>query len=308
MPSGSPEGRSKASIGLTTSSIEAGYANISNAPNLLRQEALMPQIMTTTTAPALRALLDRFIDYAGLFPPAALPLDTTVANYQSYQSGDFSWMLHWLVVPAIDMQHVPASLDGALSVLSEADDGRAASLETKSVVVAQRPVYCEVAAAATDVLDAVKEAGCFAKIRTGGLTPEAIPAPDQVAAFIAACAGRRLAFKATAGLHHPIRAMHSLTYEADAPRAVMHGFINVLMASAFAWRGEAELEPIIAEMDPSAFSFDERGHWRNKSLSVEEICQARHNFIHSVGSCSFDEPVADLQALGLLPNVQVANR
>jgi hypothetical protein len=275
-------------------------ANINNTPRFLGQEAATIQLMTPNVAPALRALLDHFIDYAGLFPPAALSLDTTVANYKTYQNGDYSWMLRWLVVPSTDMDRVPSSLDGALAVLAEGDDKRAASLETKTVFVAQRPVYCEVAAGNWQELDAVKKAGCFGKIRTGGLKPEAIPGPADVAAFIAACAERRLPFKATAGLHHPIRAMYPLTYEAGAPQAVMHGFLNVLMASAFAWHGEAEIEPIISETDASAFSFDQRAHWRNKSLGLAEIHDARLNFMHSVGSCSFDEPVADLQALGLL--------
>jgi hypothetical protein len=273
----------------------------------LSMEALIVLPMTTAIAPALRALLERFIDYAGLFPPAALALDATMANYLTYKNGEHSWMLRWLVVPAVDMDRVPRSLDGALSVLSEADDKRAASIETKGVMLARRPVYCEVPISDMIALDAVQRAGCFAKIRTGGLKPEAIPSPAEVAAFISACATRRLPFKATAGLHHPVRAMQSLTYEADAPRATMHGFVNVLMAAAFAWHGEADIEPIIAETDAAAFTFDERAHWRNKSLSEGEVRESRHKFMHSVGSCSFDEPVADLQALGLLPNAYAAS-
>jgi hypothetical protein len=215
-------------------------------------------------------------------------------------------MLASLVVPSADLARVPASLDGALAILAESDNERAASLETKGVIAATRPVYCEVACSNLAELDAVKEAGCFGKIRTGGLKPEAIPAPSAVAAFILACAERRLPFKATAGLHHPIRATQSLTYEAGAPRAVMHGFLNVLMASAFAWHGEKDIEPIIAETEASAFSFGERAAWRSKSLDLDQIRQARLNFIHSVGSCSFDEPVADLQSLGLLPDAYAA--
>ncbi len=134
--------------------------------------------------------------------------------------------------------------------------------------------------------------------------PEAIPSPKDVAAFIVACAERRLPFKATAGLHHPIRAEYALTYEADAPRAVMHGFLNVLMASAFAWRGEKNIEAIIAETDASAFTFDGGAKWRDLTLSADEIKDARQNFMHSIGSCSFDEPVHELQALGLLPKTK----
>jgi hypothetical protein len=256
--------------------------------------------MTTGVAPALKALLERVIDYAGMYPPAGLPLEETIANFGNYRGGDHKWMLRSLVVGAAEMSRVPPALDGALAVLSESDDSRAASLESKGIVAASRPVYCEVALSSLDQLAAVKQAGCFAKMRTGGLKPEAIPTPTQVAAFITACAERRLPFKATAGLHHPVRAEYPLTYETNAPRAVMHGFLNVLMASAFAWHGEHDLEPILSETDPAAFSFDERAHWRKKSLNTEQVREARRDFIHSIGSCSFDEPVHELQGLGLL--------
>ena len=256
---------------------------------------------TTRVAPALRALLENLIDYAGMYPPAGLPLEQTLQNYGTYRDGDYSWMLRWLVIGGADLTKVPASLDGALAVLAESEETRAASLETKGVVSAQRPVYVEVALNDLNKLDAVKQADCFGKIRTGGVKPEAIPTPADVAAFILACADRRLPFKATAGLHHPIRAEYALTYESDAPRAVMHGFLNVLMASAFAWQGERDIEPIIAETDAGAFSFDdEHGRWRDKSVSTTQIRDARQNFMHSMGSCSFDEPVHELQALGLI--------
>src|ERR1039458_1007223 len=54
--------------------------------------------------------------------------------------------------------------------------------------------------------------GGFVKVRTGGLTPEAIPESEAVADFLCRAAARRLPFKATAGLHHPIRSLHPLTY------------------------------------------------------------------------------------------------
>ena len=186
--------------------------------------------MTTAVAPALKALLERVIDYAGMYPPAALPLEETIANYGIYRQGDLAWMLRSLVIGAADVPHVPKALDGCLAVLTETDDTRAASLETKKIVTAQRPVYCEVPLDSLAQLDVVKQGGCFAKIRTGGVKPEAIPAPSKVAAFITACAERRLPFKATAGLHHPVRGNYPLTYETSAPQAVMHGFLNVLMA------------------------------------------------------------------------------
>ena len=146
----------------------------------------------------------------------------------------------------------------------------------------------------------MKKLGAFAKIRSGGVVPEAIPSMNQLADFILRCAELRLPFKATAGLHHPIRASHPLTYEADSPRAAMHGFINVFLAAAFAWAGRTDLQPLLSETDPGAFRFDEQAHWRDWSLTADQVREARCNFAHSFGSCSFTEPVESLQQLGWL--------
>lgn len=248
-------------------------------------------------APALRALLDRLIDYAGTFPPATLARDAAIANYQQYRAGEHSWMLRWLVVSASDLPQVPHELDGMLSVLADADEPRAAAIETKRIFAPGRPTYCEVPAM---VLDTVLSAGCFAKLRTGGVTPEAIPSIEDVAGFLRACAERQLPFKSTAGLHHPLRSMQPLTYAPDAPRAMMHGFLNVFLAAAFTWSGERDIEPILAETDPSAFSFEPVARWQNKLLTVEQIRDARTNFAHAFGSCSFEEPIQELKGLGLL--------
>jgi hypothetical protein len=254
--------------------------------------------MADPVSPAIRALLERLIDYAGTFPPAGLPCGAAAANFATYRAGPRAWMLRYLVVSAADLDRVSTDFDGALSVLAETDTPRAAALETKRVMRAPLPVYCEVPIAG---LDEVRRAGCFAKVRTGSVKPEGIPSVTEVADFIRACADRRLAFKATAGLHHPLRAEHPLTYEPDSPRAVMHGFLNVFLAASCAWHGTRDIEPILAETDPAAFKFEgDRAHWRGLLLSADQIREARTNFAHAFGSCSFDEPVRDLEALGLL--------
>lgn len=253
--------------------------------------------MPTNVAPSLRALCTHLIDYAGTFPPASLACGAAVANYGSYRQSQHAWMLRWLVVSAADLDRVPAEFAGALSVLADADHPRAAAIEAKRVFHASRPVYCEVP---VTQLDEVKRAGCFAKIRTGGVKPEAISTVADVAAFIRACADRKLPFKATAGLHHPVRAEYALTYEADSPRAVMHGFLNVFLASCFVWHGRRDIEALLSETDPAAFHFDDRAHWRDWSLTAEQVAAARTQFAHAFGSCSFEEPVRDLEALGLL--------
>jgi hypothetical protein len=248
-------------------------------------------------APGLRALLRNLIDYAGMFPPASLAREDAIAKYRCHRGGEHRWMLARFVVPAAQVEGMPAQLDGHLAVLSDVDHPRADAIESKKIISTSKPTYCEVA---IEQLDEVKKAGSFAKIRTGGVRSDAIPSVDSVASYIIACAERRLPFKATAGLHHPVRQVHRLTYEPDAASAMMHGFINVFLAAAFAWHGESQIHPILAETDPEAFQFNEKAHWRNLSLSSDEIAEARRRFAHSFGSCSFEEPIDDLRALGWL--------
>jgi hypothetical protein len=257
---------------------------------------------TKKVAPGLAALLESVIDYAGVFPPAGLSVDAATVNYDNYKNGGYAWMLRWLVVNESGLAAVPAAQMSSVSLLAEATRSGVAAIESKNVVDVSRseaPVYCEVAFDNLSQLEAVKKSGCYAKMRTGGLKPEAIPTSEQVAEFINRCADLELPFKATAGLHHPLRSMQALTYEADAPRAVMHGFINVLMASAFAWQGATDLEPILNEMDAQAFKFDDGASWRGRPLTRQQIVDMRANLMHSIGSCSFEEPVEDLRALGL---------
>ncbi len=142
-----------------------------------------------------------------------------------------------------------------------------------------------------------------AKVRTGGVVPEAIPDPADLARFIAACATAGVPWKATAGLHHPVRGERALTYEPGGPRAVMHGFLNVFAAAAFARAGAAlaDLEAVLREEEASAFRLDEDGlAWRHLRVSADDVLEARRDFATSFGSCSFAEPVADLRALGVL--------
>jgi hypothetical protein len=242
----------------------------------------------------LRALLGNLIDYAGMFPPASLSREAAMNLYSRYRTGEHAWMLGHFVIAAAQVDKLSREVDWPFAVLSDADDPRADVIESKKIISTAKPTYCEVS---IEQLDEVKKAGSFAKIRTGGVTSDAIPSVESVASFILACAERRLAFKATAGLHHPIRSMHRLSYEPDARSAMMHGFINVFLAAAFAWHGDRQIQPIVAETDASAFRFDDRAHWRDKSLSSKEIAETRRELAHSFGSCSFDEPIEELRAL-----------
>lgn len=154
------------------------------------------------------------------------------------------------------------------------------------------------------MIAALSGSGACAKVRCGGVTPDAIPVPDRVAAFLHACAAGDVPFKATAGLHHPVRAEQPLTYEPSPPRAVMHGFVNVFLAAVAARADRAspdDLAAILDERDPSAFTFTAvAAAWRGREWAAESITSIRASFALSIGSCSFEEPVADLRGLGWL--------
>lgn len=143
-----------------------------------------------------------------------------------------------------------------------------------------------------------------AKIRTGGVTPAAFPTPAEVSAFVNACGAADVPFKATAGLHHPLRGAFPLTYEAGCPSATMYGFVNIFMMAAFVrikGANDAEALKLLTEEEPDAFTWcDEVVSWRGHGLETGQIAAAREQFCLSFGSCSFDEPVGDLVKLGWL--------
>ncbi len=144
-----------------------------------------------------------------------------------------------------------------------------------------------------------------AKIRCGGVTADLFPSSADIARFMHACNAADVPFKATAGLHHPIRSEHELTYESDSPVGMMHGFINVFIAGAMTKAIKnidiETITSILEETDPKAFIFEEQSiRWNDLMLPVEQLALAREHFATSYGSCSFDEPRQDLKALGLL--------
>jgi hypothetical protein len=153
------------------------------------------------------------------------------------------------------------------------------------------------------LLDTTRAAQVSAKVRTGGVTAEAFPAPAEVASFLIACAKRDLSFKATAGLHHPCRGIYPLTYDAASPKAMMFGFLNVLIAATLARVGK-DRESIITVLqvdDVGEFWFgSEEIRWRDARISRAEVKDTRTDFALSFGSCSFEEPIEALRSLSLL--------
>ena len=297
-------------------------------------------MVASRPSPSLRALVARAVDYAGLFPPAALSMREAVARQAVYLQSADAWMLGRFVVPVSrlkEMAEAAAShvADGAqpwrLSVLIddattdaltvrdfsdahgerfvvEAVEGRAASAdEIEHMLDAFEPRlerYVELPSQDDPraLIESVSRAGGRAKIRTGGVTPDAFPSAAKIARFVARCAESGVAFKATAGLHHAVRGAYRLTYETDATTAPMFGFLNLFAASALAAAGgsEPELVPLIEESRGASFAFDSSGmRWRDRFVPLDRIVHARRTLAIAFGSCSFEEPRDELRELAL---------
>jgi hypothetical protein len=146
---------------------------------------------------------------------------------------------------------------------------------------------------------AIARRGGRAKIRTGGVTPDAFPPAEAVARFLRACGDAGVPFKATAGLHHPLRAEYRLTYAADSPSGTMFGFLNVFLAAAFVRHGmgDADAVRLLEERAPEAIVFSaDTVEWRGRRLDRSAIAAARISGIVAFGSCSFTEPVGELRS------------
>lgn len=287
----------------------------------------------------IQTLLTQLIDYAGLFPPAKLAMRPAVEEYARVRASGDAWALARFIVPfarLTDFEDAARDLlTGAddpwpLSVLAGADPeaesealdafhqrcpgARAEAIETRADTVAEVArkasafanfeTYIEIPhhRDPTELLEAIAKAGARAKIRTGGITEDALPPAAEVARFIAAAARVGATFKATAGLHHPLRGAYRLTYAADAASGTMHGYLNLFLAAALASRiSEDEIVALLEERDHNAFTFtDESVGWRGHSLGQADLTAARKGFATSYGSCSFREPLEEIRALGLL--------
>lgn len=294
------------------------------------------------TAP--QALLRGLIDYAGLFPPAALSMPETVQRFADYQRRSDQWALARLVVPVARLGEFETAVAGlssadreqsrwpiaALAGTDPAGDRATIaafntryassrtgveSIEMRAASVAQilalGPVgkelefYCELPLSAElpALVAATSQIGARAKIRTGGVKPVDFPAPEAILAFLAACAAERVAFKATAGLHHPVRGPAPLTYEPGASRATMYGYLNLILAAAVLWhqRPEKDAYELLRIPDRSLLHItDAAVEWAGIRLSVAEIHSARQQFVLAIGSCSFTEPLDGFVPLGTI--------
>ncbi len=289
---------------------------------------------------SIKTLLTEIVDYAGLFPPSKLPLDVAVKNYAAYLKSEESWMLGRFVLPFESLDEfsevasphyskknlwrlsllIDSDLEIALEKISEfntANDGNAVvdSLEIKvsdaaeisdanEIVPKEMKVFFEfpLTDILTDFITTLTIAKRGAKIRTGGITQEAFPSTDLIIKFMRICVAANIPFKATAGLHHPLRCTKPLNYENDAPKGLMHGFLNVFLSACYLRKNLNSnfVHQLMNEVDSGNFSFSDEGiMWNGHSLSNSEIATMRAKNAISFGSCSFLEPIEDLQNIGI---------
>ncbi len=285
--------------------------------------------------PSVSAFLTGLIDYAGLFPPAALAMPEAVRLYGRYRTGPDAWMLGPFICPAARLtefadaagaslspddpwplsiligEETEAGLDAIHAFLKPREDSvRIVALEAKASRAGQIdaaidllpdgiPCFFELPTTSDfrGLIAALAGTDHAAKVRTGGTTPDLFPSPETLARFIAASRDAAVSFKATAGLHHPLP-----RFDASV-KCRMHGFFNVFGAAILAAVTDAsadELRTILESENPADFRFDDEG-WTiaGRRLATDDITQGRL-FARSFGSCSFDEPRDDLRELNLL--------
>lgn len=291
---------------------------------------------------SLHTLLHALVDYAGLFPPAALPMDAAVANYARYHRSGEAWMLGRFVAPVARLGEMGEAMRAAgepgdsrpwrVSALVGGDvagdiaavrafnagghGANVGALEVKAdtvdavrgiaaAVPREMKTYIEIPVSGDPraLLSAIAASKLRAKIRTGGVTAAAFPPVEDVARFLRSCYSAGAPFKATAGLHHAVRGEYALTYEPGAPRAVMHGFLNVFLAAAFHYNGltgRDTLDLLTAESFDDIVMDDDRLAWREYVVTIHELSAVRRRLAVAFGSCSFREPVDELTSMGLL--------
>ncbi len=289
---------------------------------------------------SLKILLAEIVDYAGLFPPTEVSMAIAVKNYSEYLKSENSWMLGSFIVPAgrLDEFSIEAEkllnkkTPWRLSVLAsddliktlkkvgefnEANFGKATieTLELKVETTAEiyeaakilprtLTTYFEIPAKDIlyDFITALALTKQRAKIRTGGISQDAFPSTDAIIKFMRICVAANIPFKATAGLHHPLRCTKPLTYETNAPIGTMHGFLNLFLSAIYLRQdlNNSFVHKLMNETDAQNILFNEDDIiWSNQIILTENIALVREKNAISFGSCSFLEPIEDLISLNI---------
>ena len=136
------------------------------------------------------------------------------------------------------------------------------------------------------------------KVRCGGPSIDLVPSIGSLAEAIMYMAENKIPVKFTAGLHHPI-----LHFDPKLG-GMVHGFLNVFMASILAYGNRSNyslIQSVLSDQDPSNFIFDKNSaYYKDIKIQMEDIQHIRQSYVHSFGTCSFDDPIMDLTSLGII--------
>ncbi len=288
---------------------------------------------------SLRILLAEIIDYAGLFPPSNVGMTSAVQNYANYLNSENAWMLGRFILPVSKLDEFSNEAESLfadkvwrLSVIADenlsetldkianfnkinSEKALIDMLEVKvtsadeihrasKIIPRDLTTYFEFPPLEimTDLMIALAMTKNRAKIRTGGITKEAFPNSPEIVKFMRVCIAANVPFKATAGLHHPLKCTKPLTYEQNAPVGTMHGFLNLFLSACFLRQdlNNSFVHNLINETDASKLEFADEGVlWKEHAVLNQTIETVRTKNAISFGSCSFLEPIEDLQNLEL---------
>jgi len=288
----------------------------------------MPEVPTAVTTKG-EIMLEGILDYAGLYPPADLDMQSVVNNWKKYLQSEDNWMLARLIIPVsrigefkecakellpssdeemwqLSMLLPPVCDEQFEKSVQETIDFNVSDCGAVANVVEFRAQTTDEIEAALDVL----HDDLFPYIE--------LPIQEDPRGIIAALSGAIAGAKVRTGGMTPesypssrclARFIHSCAVAGQSFKATagMHhpclhtnesvgvqeyGFLSVLQATASASLKESsveEVEQILLSTSLDFSSFDEK-----------ELEQVRAELFNSVGSCSFDEPREDLRNMGLL--------
>lgn len=295
----------------------------------------------------LALLTDRLFDYAGMFPPAALPFEEALRKSAGFPdtlrrpeirnadmvltpdtlprltpeameaagwAPDRPCTVCLVGVPAADLG---AQADAALSWNQARTDGpfaaRIVSVETTvgddlrdpapvrdalaaaqaslgDITLCVEPRWPDAAWAQGQdrvlaLLDDLPGAGL--KVRCAG--PTAL-SHATLGKLLPEVVRRGLRLKATQGLHHP--------FAGDERHGNGHGFLNLAVGLRMARvLGADTLTELLADPEPASFVFGDGLRWREHCLLAQRVHDEVRRVPFQIGSCSLDEPDADLAAI-----------
>lgn len=277
-----------------------------------------------TDVTGVPALLAALVDDAGLFPPERLPMDRALARHRADAAAGHPVLTHRFLCMAGRLAELrseladevlrlglivdtgPAGVDAAVAAvraeprlqletvevaLPATDVAGAARTHVPRLATVDAPVFVEVPRAPgwRTALEVVASAGVGAKLRCGGVASSLFPTVAELAAMVTALVAVGAPWKATAGLHHAVR------YRDRRTGFDHHGFLNLLVAVGRAVEGatDDDVAAALAVDTGSALAAEVR--------AAGDVVGARaRRSLVAYGSCSTSEPIADLEALGLI--------